>query len=508
MSETNVVDLPWIPVVRDGHEQRVSLRTALCEAHQIDRLSPSLLPVEREAMLRLLESTGAAVLVGQEPDDVEEARRFDPDLVDDFFARFGDRFDLADPDRPFLQEWHTAQRARKPDPKHWRDLKQLHLRHRGDSSSQWGIIPEHRPADDPAMLAALLAVSWFHGKPSNAAGAEFYRPTSGTKRLCVAGAPSGDVRDTTFHLLGRNLAETLLHNIPASWLTTSDLPAWLDQDAEPTAKRYTTPGTLWRCTWTPNRALVAWDAGRPRQFTRGLTQRFIPPLAPASSTTSPMELMKAHCKAVAAGDYCRIVPEAADGKSPKRITAPWDLLTAAGYEHWYRDGLAAAVDHWVRIPRVLPVDRDTRLGFHNEKGDTYGNREVSVWTEIPLQSTMITGPEATALRIVMNRVNHLISQIPRALDTLLHEVEPVHEVKRQVYSALDGPVLRAVAAAGDGVVVDTGALDRDMTTRARDGFDAATEPLITPATVAAVYQARKSYRRLTPVKPADERSSL
>ncbi|TWP32839.1 type I-E CRISPR-associated protein Cse1/CasA [Leekyejoonella antrihumi] len=500
---TNMVDLAWVPVTGDGLDTVVSLRSALRDAHHFQGLGTGLLPIEREALLRFLESLTAAVLHGLDPDEVADERRIPADAVDRFFGTYRHLFDLADPDRPFLQEWHTP----APEPAElattkYSPVRQLHLRVPGGSSASWGVSQESRDASDPGMLTILLIVAWFHGKPSNAAGANFYRPTSGAKRSPISGAPSGAPRDTVFHLVGRTLAETLLHSIPRAWLASEQAPAWLDQDAEPTPVDYAATGTLWRCTWTANRPRIVWTVdGCPDRYTLGLTQRLIPQVGDLEGKSSNADIWKANAKAMSRGDYCR--PLRQDPKKPGvtyPVHAPVNLGTAEGYEQWYRSSLSQDLSSWVdHEPRVLEPPQDVRVGFHNEVGDPYGNRSLSVWSVVPLAQLAVAGQQAVALGIVTSHVTGLVKAAGAAVKKgFLTSSQPrvVGDIRRLIYASLDEPVLAAVTAAGEGTVVDQAGIREAMTRRAVRAFMDATEPLLTPATGAAVHRSRAAYARL------------
>lgn len=507
-STTNVVDLPCVPVRhRDQSTKLLSLRDALVQAHELSGLADELLPVEREALLRLLESLAAVILHGADPDDLEDDPRLHPELVDGFFTKHGDLFDLADRDKPLLQEWHTPDPTDTDLAKTFQPIEQMHLRVPGGSSARWGLTDERRDAHDPAVLFVLLAVSWFHGKPSNAAGAHFYVPTSGTKCSPISGAPSGGPHDTVFHLVGDSLAESLLLNIPEAWLEEGALPAWLDQDATP--RGLAKPGSLWRCTWTANRALVRWDEGRAVSFTRGLTRRPVPLVGVADADGGEgIAAVKNRAKAVASGDYCRVRHEKTSTKTvTKHVHANASLRSAEGFEKWYRDDLAASVHSWVNRHRALdPARRRPRLGWHHEEGDTYGNRELTQWVEIPLGELVLPEPERDTLIAITQHVSTIRKALGSALATAaIDGRSPVRgRVLGHVLAALDEPVLQAVQQLArtdeprSTVVVDD--VLRDMTRRARNAFTQSTEPLLTPATAASIYRARRGFAIRTAVK--------
>ena len=119
---TNVVDLPCVPVIRDKAATTVSLRDLFATAHEITALGDSLLPVAREALLRFLESLGAAILKGADPDTLGTPPHFPAEHIDTFFKKNAHLFDLADRDKPLLQEWHTPEPTQDDLVKGYTDL--------------------------------------------------------------------------------------------------------------------------------------------------------------------------------------------------------------------------------------------------------------------------------------------------------------------------------------------------------------------------------------------------
>jgi len=97
---------PWIPVVcQDGKTEEVGLRRALVEAHLFVEISDPI-PIVEFGLYRLLvalvmdvfELRGIRGLLS-----LLEAGRFDPNQVDSYLERWGDRFDLFHAQYPFLQ---------------------------------------------------------------------------------------------------------------------------------------------------------------------------------------------------------------------------------------------------------------------------------------------------------------------------------------------------------------------------------------------------------------------
>ncbi|MEU9521786.1 type I-E CRISPR-associated protein Cse1/CasA [Streptomyces sp. NPDC048224] len=115
---------PWIPVrLRTGHMVRVGLREVFTRAHEIEDVEVPV-PPAAAGLMRLLAPIAARIAadggdrlddpdVAEDIDDwidlrdrVLKAGRFDPQAVDAYFGRadLAGRFDLFDPERPFLQD--------------------------------------------------------------------------------------------------------------------------------------------------------------------------------------------------------------------------------------------------------------------------------------------------------------------------------------------------------------------------------------------------------------------
>lgn len=107
----NLIDQPWIGVAdADGTHHEWGIRQVLHEAGGIRGLDEGE-AAYRVPVLRLLTAIAYRILPGPETgqDPMEQWRRlygrdgFDPDLVDAYLDQWHDRFDLFDPDRPFMQ---------------------------------------------------------------------------------------------------------------------------------------------------------------------------------------------------------------------------------------------------------------------------------------------------------------------------------------------------------------------------------------------------------------------
>lgn len=477
--DVNVIDHPWIPTVTDTGPVTVSLREFFHRASHVTALSPTLAPVETEAMIRFLTSVAALIL--RESDDVT-----DPVVVDTFLDRYHDRFWLFDPDRPFMQEWHVTSDQRAGIDKGVLPLAQLHVHVPGGSSSTWCLRPEDRPVT-PTLLPVLLIAKWFHGKPGNGAAPAFYQGKQ------ASGAPSGGPVDSTFHLFGATMDETLRLNVPEPWLDTPDFPAWLDQDTTPAPAEITDGGApLWRATWTANRPLVlhAGD-GNLTGWVIGLTSRPVPNLGGQD--------VKENAKLARGRGYAHVHYDvtAKDGTvTTRRVIAPQRLDRTEGLLTWYSKSLDQPLRNFGH-DRVLPPE-GARVAFHDEEGDTYGNRKRSQW--VLLDRTVLTVPDSLDRAALLNTASQLGEGFRSTLWSVVEDRangrKVAHQAASSLYSRFDPLVLPALQRLGASETVDVAALVHALCRVATTHFDETTAPYLTPATTATVMAARAHYRRV------------
>lgn len=540
---TSALHHPWIPVIRDGQPHLVTVREALVDAHRIDRIDGDLVPVEREALYRWLEALTAAVLHGLDPDDiaedVAEGLGLPVNAVDAFLTEHEDRFDLAHPDTPFMQEWHldpaamlTSSLARDtrnakgvvttPDGAR-RGVGSLSVRRAGSSSSQWGVSDDRRDATSMMLLPLLLVTFWYSTPSWNAAAAPGYRLTRGT------GAPGGRPdtpghiggaigvaagASSTFHLRGRNFAETLLLNVPRAWLTGDPLPVWLDQDHVPAPDRLADASSLWRGSWATIRPVLAWEGGRPVAVFSGTTMREVPPVAPRVPGRSEVEYLKDCVKVLAvAGDTHRVWNGVAPkpGQPRRNLRAPKDITGTLGFVEWYGNERDRAFAQWPRHERVMAAGNETVLSVHNVTFDGKGmTREGSEWTELPLSRLSLPLDARLAFVAVVGYAQECGKKVNRPLawaadgayPSPKHPIHPLTDlVKLAVFAALDDVLVAAQKRALDGFANDgetqsfiDGTKDR-IEKVAVTVFAERTEVFLAPSTYARVERARSEYAR-------------
>ena len=223
----NLVDQPWIGVAgADGKHHEWGIRQVLHEAGNIRGLDEGE-AAYRVPVLRLLTAIAYRIFpgpgMGQDP--VERWRGlygrdgFDPDLVDAYLDRWHDRFDLFDPDRPFLQYPGLATR------KGPRPLVLADPVARGIGPGQ-AYVPEDGVDPARAALMLLSIQAWdtagikpaADGSPSGRSGREY--PPHGLPGQGMCG-----LLDMAW-MEGPDLYHTLLLNWAPPCRRNGDRAAW------------------------------------------------------------------------------------------------------------------------------------------------------------------------------------------------------------------------------------------------------------------------------------------
>ena len=523
----SVIDLQWVPVLKDGREECVSLRVALADAHEYSGFGPSLLPIERESLIRFFSSLTGVILRFTSPDHVKSlAKQNKPnriipsEAVNRFFDAYGQFFNLRDADKPFMQEWHIPSDS---DPKQYsKDISELHLHIPGGSSSVWGLREEKRPSTDPRILTVLVIMQWFHAKANNSGS-----PLHGDKgNKSIAGAPSGIGKsDATYFILGATLADTILANTLEMWTMEEDLPAYLDQDYVPgnLAQLIGNNLGIWRNTWTTNRPAVLWVDGVPLRFAISLTQRPFPLVPLQAGTTAGEKPVNDAAKAMHYFDCAHIWKEIQPGKKKNapesaplppsfwvRAVAKRSMASTEGLRFWYHEGFDQAFGDWARDDlhgglRVVPRKKDGkfRLGIYIEEADTKAvDFVVSEWHEMPIERLNLTLSRLE--RIALDSVFDVVDEIRKQMIVRLRNASGDSSSKssnslspksqRAFFGAIDQIVLPYIDDLQDGradVLKTLNAISRVSI----GSFEAATRPLLNPASTAAVESARAAFGR-------------
>jgi CRISPR system Cascade subunit CasA len=259
----SLIEEPWIPVVKTGEPELVSLQDALRCAQDIQALT-SPVATQIPAILRqvllpvVIDATGL-------PADEEEWKtrwsggRFDLDVITGYLEEHAERFDLFHPAQPFAQVGglRTMRGQTKPS-------SLLIPSEAGGNNVP--LFSSRTEAEAPTLTAAeaarwLLNVHCWDtaaiktgviGDPRVSGGKTTGNPTGPLGQLGVV-IP-----------MGRTLFETLLLNVPMQpdGLHPADRPQWRAPVADPTWSARPVLGLLDLLTWQSRRVrLIAEDGG-------------------------------------------------------------------------------------------------------------------------------------------------------------------------------------------------------------------------------------------------------
>ncbi|MDR7587726.1 MAG: type I-E CRISPR-associated protein Cse1/CasA [Armatimonadota bacterium] len=251
MPAFNLLEAPWIPVLRDGRVQEVGVAEALVQAHTIHRIeAPS--PLEEMALHRLLLAVLHRALRGPanegEALDLLNAGKFDRSTVEDYLARFRDRFYLFHGTAPF---WQVADLPGK-DPLPWSKL-----------------LPDLASGNNPTLFDHTVADRVPKVSYAEAARAllvhQNYAPGGLIRRLGVTSAKDAPLaRPAAFLAVGRNLFETLVLNlVPQSTSAGAaiwEVPPLTTAKVRGHATKWPLQGVARVYTW-PSRGVRLLDAG-------------------------------------------------------------------------------------------------------------------------------------------------------------------------------------------------------------------------------------------------------
>ncbi|SOB88483.1 type I-E CRISPR-associated protein Cse1/CasA [Streptomyces sp. 1331.2] len=223
----NLFDEPWIPVRwippeeessdlhSDGYPPEVGLRELLLRAHEIEQIAIAI-PPALSALYRVLYAVTARMTgldeagPGRWSDrrfDLVDQGCFDPDQVAAFVERSHHRFDLFDPERPFLQDPRLAAQC---DPANTAGVDKLvTTRPSGNNHSWFTHVNSTAPELPTPGQAVLHLLVWHYYGPSGRCSS---RTVGSTKE---AGSKAGPLRSTlSYHPEGASLFQTLLAGLP------------------------------------------------------------------------------------------------------------------------------------------------------------------------------------------------------------------------------------------------------------------------------------------------------
>lgn len=242
----NLIDEHWIPCIRaDGSAAVVGFGDALRRARRIREVRGDT-PLETAAILRLLLALAHRIFPVQDRRDWLQLWRrrdgFDAAAIDSYFAEWRTRFDLFDPEHPFMQASHP-----KAPEKTLNNLV-LHMASGGNATLFDHHTDEEALTLDPAAAARALITAHAFGIGGLSGAAENF-----TDAPCAKGV--------LFFVEGDSLFETLVLNMLGGKFTSlyeqpsepENLPCW--ERADPfQPDRDTSHGYLDYLTW-PNRRI-------------------------------------------------------------------------------------------------------------------------------------------------------------------------------------------------------------------------------------------------------------
>jgi CRISPR system Cascade subunit CasA len=251
VAKFNLIDKPWIPVLRHGRVQEVGIAEALMDAHNIERIETAS-PLEEVALHRLLLAILHRALppVRHQYDAVDllDRGRFDHGLVGNYLARFRDRFFLIDDSAPFMQV------AGLPD---------------SDPSPWTRLLPDLASGNNPTLFDHTTHESFPTASYAEAARAlvlhQQFAPGGLVKRLGVTSAKDAPLaRAAAFLPCGDSLFETLVLNL-VPYSPDQDRPLWevpplTSNDVQCHATKWPLSGVTRVYTW-PSRGVRLLDQG-------------------------------------------------------------------------------------------------------------------------------------------------------------------------------------------------------------------------------------------------------
>ncbi|WP_314194533.1 type I-E CRISPR-associated protein Cse1/CasA [uncultured Arthrobacter sp.] len=239
-----LTDVPWIRT-SDGP---MTVQDALLGAHNIAGFDPGLNGIESGAQIRFLAAVAALIIRRQGG----PLKGFAAGSVLNVIGDLEPACNLFDADRPFLQAAHDG-KGLAPGQK--TPVKRLYPWMPADRAEDFWT--RGAAAKELSVAEATLALAVHH-----------HYSFGGNNRIdgraCVNGSPGiryPGIGFTATELLwhGASLFETLMMNLPKSWVEGTGLPAWADPSC---AVSHGGPGKpehpLWRATWGSNTAQCLW----------------------------------------------------------------------------------------------------------------------------------------------------------------------------------------------------------------------------------------------------------
>lgn len=251
MPSYNLLDQPWIPVIDTAnHRGEISLLSLFADPSRYTTLDIAD-PLEHAAVMRTL--LAIMYRVHQGGLTTEQANRLhkeghDPAIID-YLTGMRPRFDLKNPEKPFLQTPGMKPASKNPQ----RDLSLLHP---AMKNQLWTPRNTHGRLT-PAEAARLLLVSRNYDGAGIHTGMLGDPKANGPRSMAIGVAAAGQMTVCVMH--GEDLWETLLMNTPTTKVNGPDLPMW-ELDVEHVGPMDIPPtGPALSYTWPSRRILLLWD---------------------------------------------------------------------------------------------------------------------------------------------------------------------------------------------------------------------------------------------------------
>lgn len=411
-----IYDVPWIRTT-DGD---ITPFEAIVRGHQIEGLrTEHLTGMQYGAQLRFLTSIAALIARehlarGNTPDALFDEATVRAALKPVLFAT-----QLRDPDYPFMQLWHADTHfTSEPDTDPLRTL--FPWAYTEVIEEFWGPREAAEPSS-PEDLTLALATRWFYQQAANGKMKQVKAPKAVPGFESDAWAPATVVtmsnRNTEVTWTGGSLLETVLMNLPVSWVKGGGLPGWADTlgtDSVITDDGLEQMSPLWAATWAKNVCHLTWESNVPAGVSTGATTAFPPVVQPGEEPSGAKDRKEWVASAKKAYKEWRdIIVTAGD---PLRVTRIFDLdfglPQAELLAKWHNDDVLEIMRERSAGRYMIP-GRGSYLLFLRT---IYGGSNKSV---LRVESSRVHSPSAPDLWAPVDRTSR---RSLRAISPLLRDV--------------------------------------------------------------------------------------
>lgn len=256
MAEFNLVDEPWLLVQRRGGPDVVSLRQAFTQASDIVRLTGEV-PTQAFANLRVLLAIVHDALGVHDLDRLDELRAdgLDVAAIDAYLERWRSRFDLFDPERPFMQV--AGLRTAKDEAS---GLEKLIADVPNGAPFFTTRLGAGLESIDAAEAARWLVHAQAFDPSGIRSGAVGDRWVKAGKGYPIGPSWAGQLGGIVLH--GATLADTLLLNLVVTADNPADKPVWaldVPQTAQRAEEAVPPPGPVSLLVWQSRRIRLVGD---------------------------------------------------------------------------------------------------------------------------------------------------------------------------------------------------------------------------------------------------------